>query len=354
MPLRSGAGIHACIAVPVRDEIRVEPVVGDEAQEPVLPAPARDDAVEPEAVGLDHVDVVEVGVLDGEVAQHDSVGAVGADHVELVAVAVEEDVRRVVAGALDLDVALPENRDEVLVVRTALLVRVARDEHRRRRVCGHEQIGTARVAKSHRPARFLAIHARKDENARPRPSRVDRRLHVLVAALRQEREAAAARSTRQLRDPRPGIGLADHERGTGRSIGRDGADVRVGERGRPLVVRERWGGEGRARGGRRRSARAPALSITFAPVWKGRRPARIHPGGGVAARAGHGTTRLVRGAAVYWLEEAPPEPAASALAGEAEADVAIVGGGYTGLWTALALKQRAPELQVVVLEADVC
>ncbi len=62
----------------------------------------------------------------------------------------------------------------------------------------------------------------------------------------------------------------------------------------------------------------------------------------------------MRGAAVYWLEEAPPEPAASALAGEAEADVAIVGGGYTGLWTALALKQRAPELQVVVLEADVC
>jgi glycine/D-amino acid oxidase-like deaminating enzyme len=62
----------------------------------------------------------------------------------------------------------------------------------------------------------------------------------------------------------------------------------------------------------------------------------------------------VRGAAVYWLEEAPPEPAACALAGEAEADVAIVGGGYTGLWTALALKQRAPELQVVVLEADVC
>lgn len=58
--------------------------------------------------------------------------------------------------------------------------------------------------------------------------------------------------------------------------------------------------------------------------------------------------------AVYWQEEAPPEPAAPALVGESEADVAIVGGGYTGLWTALTLKAREPSLHVVVLEADVC
>jgi glycine/D-amino acid oxidase-like deaminating enzyme len=36
------------------------------------------------------------------------------------------------------------------------------------------------------------------------------------------------------------------------------------------------------------------------------------------------------------------------------ADVCIVGGGYTGLWTALALKEREPSARVVVLEADVC
>ena len=42
------------------------------------------------------------------------------------------------------------------------------------------------------------------------------------------------------------------------------------------------------------------------------------------------------------------------LAGEVEADVAIVGGGYTGLWTALAIAERDPSLHVVVLEAGEC
>jgi glycine/D-amino acid oxidase-like deaminating enzyme len=34
--------------------------------------------------------------------------------------------------------------------------------------------------------------------------------------------------------------------------------------------------------------------------------------------------------------------------------VCVVGGGYTGLWTALALKRREPSLSVVVLEAETC
>ena len=60
----------------------------------------------------------------------------------------------------------------------------------------------------------------------------------------------------------------------------------------------------------------------------------------------------------WWLEQAlaaegnpPPAPA---LSGDATADVAIVGGGYTGLWTALALRERAPELRVTLLEAAIC
>jgi putative aminophosphonate oxidoreductase len=37
-----------------------------------------------------------------------------------------------------------------------------------------------------------------------------------------------------------------------------------------------------------------------------------------------------------------------------EADVCIVGGGYTGLWTALRIKELQPDASVVLLEADIC
>jgi glycine/D-amino acid oxidase-like deaminating enzyme len=60
----------------------------------------------------------------------------------------------------------------------------------------------------------------------------------------------------------------------------------------------------------------------------------------------------------WWLEQAlaaEGEPApAPALSGDADTDVAIVGGGYTGLWTALALRERAPDLRVTLLEAEIC
>jgi len=56
----------------------------------------------------------------------------------------------------------------------------------------------------------------------------------------------------------------------------------------------------------------------------------------------------------WWLEEAPPDEAASPLARGLETDVAIVGGGYCGLWAALALKARAPDLRVAVVEAERC
>ena len=44
----------------------------------------------------------------------------------------------------------------------------------------------------------------------------------------------------------------------------------------------------------------------------------------------------------------------AALKGEISADVAIVGGGYTGLWTALALKARQPSLSIALIEAGLC
>jgi glycine/D-amino acid oxidase-like deaminating enzyme len=55
----------------------------------------------------------------------------------------------------------------------------------------------------------------------------------------------------------------------------------------------------------------------------------------------------------WWLEEARAyreDDTAAPLRGGLEADVAVVGGGYTGLWTALALREREPSLRVAVLE----
>jgi glycine/D-amino acid oxidase-like deaminating enzyme len=56
----------------------------------------------------------------------------------------------------------------------------------------------------------------------------------------------------------------------------------------------------------------------------------------------------------WWRQEAPPDPAEPALEGDVDADVAIVGGGYTGLWTALTLRRREPTLRVVLVEAETC
>jgi glycine/D-amino acid oxidase-like deaminating enzyme len=42
------------------------------------------------------------------------------------------------------------------------------------------------------------------------------------------------------------------------------------------------------------------------------------------------------------------------LQGRQEVDVAIVGGGFTGLWTALALSERSPNLRIALIEAKRC
>ncbi|HTH99395.1 MAG TPA: FAD-dependent oxidoreductase [Acidisoma sp.] len=48
-------------------------------------------------------------------------------------------------------------------------------------------------------------------------------------------------------------------------------------------------------------------------------------------------------------EDFAPRPA---LEGQTQADIAIIGAGYTGLWTAYYLKTRAPYLRIVILEAE--
>jgi glycine/D-amino acid oxidase-like deaminating enzyme len=59
----------------------------------------------------------------------------------------------------------------------------------------------------------------------------------------------------------------------------------------------------------------------------------------------------------WWLREAlaaDPGAPCPPLRQDAKADVVIVGGGFTGLWTAYFLTERNPNLGVVVLEQDIC
>ena len=53
---------------------------------------------------------------------------------------------------------------------------------------------------------------------------------------------------------------------------------------------------------------------------------------------------------MFWAEDVPGPRRFSSLAGSRDADLAVVGGGYTGLWTALRAKQRDPGRRVVLLE----
>src|SRR5436305_2048389 len=62
----------------------------------------------------------------------------------------------------------------------------------------------------------------------------------------------------------------------------------------------------------------------------------------------HGSTQP------WWRAEAPPDPAQPPLEGRLDADVAIVGGGLTGLWTALEVTRRRPGVRVVLLERGLC
>src|ERR1700731_2583114 len=55
----------------------------------------------------------------------------------------------------------------------------------------------------------------------------------------------------------------------------------------------------------------------------------------------------------WWHSLGGPPPPRAPLSGPIEADVAIVGAGYTGLWTAYYLKRADPSLRIVVLEAEI-
>jgi glycine/D-amino acid oxidase-like deaminating enzyme len=54
---------------------------------------------------------------------------------------------------------------------------------------------------------------------------------------------------------------------------------------------------------------------------------------------------------IYWRETEPVTPG-PALREDVRCDVAIIGGGYTGMWTAFHLKQADPSLEIHILEAE--
>jgi len=58
----------------------------------------------------------------------------------------------------------------------------------------------------------------------------------------------------------------------------------------------------------------------------------------------------------FWIEQAlfNDGDLAPALQGAQRADICIVGGGYTGLWTAIQAKQQDPSLDIAILESDLC
>ncbi|MEU9703543.1 FAD-dependent oxidoreductase [Streptomyces sp. NPDC047981] len=74
----------------------------------------------------------------------------------------------------------------------------------------------------------------------------------------------------------------------------------------------------------------------------------------MASRSSRNSGSTVNGGISFWYAQdgtpAPREP----LPGDATADVCIVGGGYTGLWTAYYLKKAVPFLNITVLEAKFC
>ncbi|NEA33214.1 FAD-binding oxidoreductase [Streptomyces sp. SID13031] len=57
-------------------------------------------------------------------------------------------------------------------------------------------------------------------------------------------------------------------------------------------------------------------------------------------------------ALILWSETSSPAAERPGLAGDRDADVAIVGAGYTGLWTAYYLAKADPSLRIVILEAQ--
>ncbi|HWH98484.1 MAG TPA: FAD-dependent oxidoreductase [Pseudolysinimonas sp.] len=71
------------------------------------------------------------------------------------------------------------------------------------------------------------------------------------------------------------------------------------------------------------------------------------------AREGPSRDRTLYGDLSFWHATAGDLTPRAGLDGDSDADVAIVGGGLTGLWTAWYLLERDPSIRIVVLEKEI-
>jgi|tagenome__1003787_1003787.scaffolds.fasta_scaffold20955449_2 glycine/D-amino acid oxidase-like deaminating enzyme len=63
---------------------------------------------------------------------------------------------------------------------------------------------------------------------------------------------------------------------------------------------------------------------------------------------------MVHDAHGWWIAEAGPPPPLPPLRADVDADVVVIGGGFTGLWAAWHVVESDPDARVVVLDADRC
>src|SRR5262245_1016223 len=112
----------------------------------------------------------------------------------------------------------------------------------------------------------------------------------------------------------------------------------------------------RRRGGRCSACTSPPPSSRPPSCWPA---SRRRPGSADRTEASGRAAEPLRSRVVliggpsFWFTELGGTPARRpALPGPLDCDVAIVGAGYTGLWTAYYLKRADPGLRVVVLERE--
>ncbi len=82
----------------------------------------------------------------------------------------------------------------------------------------------------------------------------------------------------------------------------------------------------------------------------GRSPTRTDGSDRLPTRSTRAVARSTIMTISFWLRRPAPGPR-PALRGALRADVAIVGAGFTGLWTAIRLAETDPTLRIVVVEA---